>query len=105
MYLVRFVRRDRKPNEEHFYNNRQDASHHLNLFQYDDSVSVIGTLLANLWSLFFGLKPFAFFRNHVSKKAPLLVIKRRCFCYSQYFTLLYLPLVALVDFIRTCDYN
>lgn len=37
MYLVRFVRRDRQPDEEYFYNNRQDADHHLNLFRDDDS--------------------------------------------------------------------
>lgn len=36
-YVVRFVRRDKKPNEEYFYPAYEDAAHHLNLFQEDDS--------------------------------------------------------------------
>lgn len=37
MYLLKFVRRDRQPNEEYFYNNQQDAEYHMNLFRDDDS--------------------------------------------------------------------
>ncbi len=37
MYLVRFIRKDCQPNEEYFYYNRKDASHHLELFRGDDS--------------------------------------------------------------------
>ncbi len=37
MYLVRFIRKDRQPNEEYFYNSLKDAEYHLSLFLDDDS--------------------------------------------------------------------
>ena len=36
-YLVRFVRRDRQPNEEYYYNDLAGAEYHFNLFLDDDS--------------------------------------------------------------------
>ena len=37
MFLVQFVRRDGKPNEEYYYHSKQSAVDHLNLFYNDDS--------------------------------------------------------------------
>lgn len=37
MFIVRFVRRDRHPNEEYYYNTIEEARWHLNLFHEDDS--------------------------------------------------------------------
>ena len=37
MYIVRFVRRDRKPNEEYYYHSLEAAKNHINLFYDDDS--------------------------------------------------------------------
>lgn len=37
MYLVRFIRKDKQPNEEYYYNALKDAQYHLSLFLDDDS--------------------------------------------------------------------
>ena len=37
MYIVRFVRWDRQPNEEYCYHNLCDALVHMSLFKDDDS--------------------------------------------------------------------
>lgn len=37
MWIVRFVRKDGKPDEEYFYHSHADAEHHRDLFQNDDS--------------------------------------------------------------------
>lgn len=37
MYLVRFIRKDRQPNEEYYYNALKDAEYHFSLFADDDS--------------------------------------------------------------------
>ena len=37
MYIVRFVRRDRKSNEEYYYHSLEAAQDHINLFHDDDS--------------------------------------------------------------------
>ena len=36
-YVVRFVRRDGKPNEEYFYRTVEEAQQHFDLFNEDDS--------------------------------------------------------------------
>ena len=36
-FVVRFVRRDRKPSEDYYYHSYVDAEHHLRLFEGDDS--------------------------------------------------------------------
>jgi hypothetical protein len=36
-WIVRFVRKDSKPNEEYFYHSLADAEHHRDLFLDDDS--------------------------------------------------------------------
>ena len=36
-WIVRFIRRDGKPNEEYYYSSLADAEHHRNLFLDDDS--------------------------------------------------------------------
>ena len=36
-FVIRFVRRDKKADEEYFYHTYEDAEHHLNLFRDDDS--------------------------------------------------------------------
>lgn len=36
-YVVRFVRKDGKPDEEYFYHTKADALYHFNLFLNDDS--------------------------------------------------------------------
>lgn len=36
-YIVRFVRRDNKPDEEYYYQDVSDATYHFNLFLEDDS--------------------------------------------------------------------
>ena len=36
-YMTRFVRKDGKPDEEYYYQNKQDADNHLKLFKDDDS--------------------------------------------------------------------
>lgn len=36
-WLVRFVRKDGKPDEEYYYNTKEEAEYHRNLFQDDDS--------------------------------------------------------------------
>lgn len=38
MYMVRFVRKDGKPDEEYYYQSRKDAEYHFHLFDNDDSV-------------------------------------------------------------------
>lgn len=37
-YIVRFVRRDKRPDEEYYYNGIDEAEYHLNLFREDDSL-------------------------------------------------------------------
>lgn len=37
MWIVRFVRKDGKPDEEYFYHSQEEAEHHRDLFQNDDS--------------------------------------------------------------------
>ena len=37
MFVVRFVRRDRQPAEEYYYNTIEEARWHLNMFREDDS--------------------------------------------------------------------
>ena len=37
MYMVRFVRRDGKPDEEYYYNSLEAAQNHITLFYDDDS--------------------------------------------------------------------
>lgn len=37
MYIVRFVRKDRQPDEEYYYRSLKDAEYHLSLFEDDDS--------------------------------------------------------------------
>ena len=37
MYMVRFVRRDGKPDEEYYYNTQDHAASHFSLFYNDDS--------------------------------------------------------------------
>ena len=36
-WIVRFVRKDGKPDEEYYYNTQAEAEYHRNLFQDDDS--------------------------------------------------------------------
>ena len=36
-WIVRFIRRDGKPNEEYYYSSLADAEQHRNLFLDDDS--------------------------------------------------------------------
>ena len=37
MYITRFVRRDRRPNEEYYHPTIEDARNHLEQFRGDDS--------------------------------------------------------------------
>ena len=37
MWIVRFIRRDGKPDEEYYYHTQQGAEAHRDLFQDDDS--------------------------------------------------------------------
>ena len=37
MYITRFVRRDRRPNEEYYYPTIEEARYHLEQFKDDDS--------------------------------------------------------------------
>ena len=37
MYIVRFTRMDRQPNEEYIYLREEDAMYHFSLFNSDDS--------------------------------------------------------------------
>ena len=37
LYLVRFVRKDKAPDEEYFYFQREGAEYHIGLFEHDDS--------------------------------------------------------------------
>lgn len=37
MWIVRFIRRDGKPDEEYYYHTQQEAEAHRELFQDDDS--------------------------------------------------------------------
>ena len=37
MYIVRFVRKDGKPDEEYYYHRLEDAQKHVDLFKDDDS--------------------------------------------------------------------
>ena len=37
MYVVRFVRKDGKPNEEYIYLEEKDAQYHFDCFENDDS--------------------------------------------------------------------
>ena len=37
MYIVRFYRTDKKPNEEYYYTRKADAMYHIELFSFDDS--------------------------------------------------------------------
>ena len=36
-WIVRFVRKDGKPDEEYYYSTQEEAEHHRDLFQDDDS--------------------------------------------------------------------
>ena len=36
-YIVRFIRRDHKPNEDYYYNDLSNAEAHFFLFKNDDS--------------------------------------------------------------------
>ena len=36
-WIVRFVRKDGKPDEEYYYNTQAEAEYHRDLFQDDDS--------------------------------------------------------------------
>ena len=36
-WIVRFVRKDGKPDEEYYYHTQAEAEYHRNLFQDDDS--------------------------------------------------------------------
>lgn len=37
VFTVKFIRRDKKPNEEYFYHAWEDAEYHFSLFRNDDS--------------------------------------------------------------------
>ena len=37
MYIVRFIRKDGKHNEEYYYRKYEDAFYHLKLFYHDDT--------------------------------------------------------------------
>ena len=37
MYMVKFIRKDTKPDEDYFYSNQTDAGAHIELFLNDDS--------------------------------------------------------------------
>ncbi len=37
LWIVRFVRKDGKPDEEYYYHSLAEAEHHKNLFLDDDS--------------------------------------------------------------------
>ena len=37
LWIVRFVRKDGKPDEEYFYHSQNEAEYHRDLFQNDDS--------------------------------------------------------------------
>lgn len=37
MYITRFIRRDRRPNEEYYYPTIEEARYHLEQFRDDDS--------------------------------------------------------------------
>ena len=37
MWIVRFIRKDAKPDEEYFYHSQGEAEYHRDLFQNDDS--------------------------------------------------------------------
>lgn len=37
MFIVRFIRRDRNPSEEYFYNAFNEALYHIHLFRNDGS--------------------------------------------------------------------
>ena len=37
MWIVRFVRKDKKPDEEYFYHTQSEAEYHRSLFDNDDS--------------------------------------------------------------------
>ena len=37
LWIVRFVRKDGKPDEEYFYHSQSEAEYHRDLFQNDDS--------------------------------------------------------------------
>ena len=37
LFIVRFIRRDGKPDEEYYYHTREDAERHFFLFRDDDS--------------------------------------------------------------------
>ena len=37
LFIVRFIRRDGKPDEEYYYHTREDAERHFLLFRDDDS--------------------------------------------------------------------
>lgn len=37
LWIVRFVRKDGKPDEEYYYRSLAEAEHHKNLFLNDDS--------------------------------------------------------------------
>lgn len=37
-WIVRFVRKDGKPDEKYYYNTQAEAEYHRSLFQDDDSV-------------------------------------------------------------------
>lgn len=37
LFTVKFIRCDKKPNEEYYYHDREDAEYHFSLFKNDDS--------------------------------------------------------------------
>lgn len=37
MWIVRYIRKDAKPDEEYFYHSQGEAEYHRDLFQNDDS--------------------------------------------------------------------
>lgn len=61
-YIVQFQRRDGQPNEEYYYNTRDEAEKHLRLFHGDDSglyrrivlLAWVGDVTTELRSIEFG---------------------------------------------------
>ena len=47
MYIVRFVRKDGKPDEEYYYQELADAKEHFRLFEKDDSNLYTSILLTS----------------------------------------------------------
>ena len=47
MYMVKFIRKDTKPDEDYFYSNQTDAGAHIELFLNDDSNLYKAIVLSN----------------------------------------------------------